>query len=450
MDLMSTKINQRRFKMSNKTKFCWALMILIVVLYPFSIWAAGEKEEAIEEEKPLEKVVVFVRTGAEADANWAVSKAYSEKTGNPVEIMEAGRRGFYATVHTQLIGGTTEFDLAQANNVDVAALADAGAIAPIEPYIYDSKLTDLKEYDLDDFPFVYSYNGKIYTIPFDVSTHFLYYRTDLIPEPPETWDEYIEVARKWTKSLNPNSPTLFGASLTALAGSEQPKVFYSIMWSKGGWILDKDFNIGVDSQGAIEAAEFYTKLRDEKLWPPDTFSWGFSNVLDALKTGVVAMAGPYWNAAYPMIKSSDSPFKDKIAITLVPGDKQPDGTINRTPFQQGKVLLLNANSQHKEAAWKYLQFLTSKEGMRIMAEAGGTPSRISVLSDPTMEPEEYYDMMVASLKIARGDPGPPYYPEQHEAMNQALSAIVTGTGEPKASLEQVGRTLRKLVDEWYK
>ena len=55
--------------------------------------------------EPLDKVVVFVRTGVEADAIRAVAEAYTAKTGNPVEIMEAGRSGFYAAVHTQLLGG---------------------------------------------------------------------------------------------------------------------------------------------------------------------------------------------------------------------------------------------------------------------------------------------------------------------------------------------------------
>ncbi len=179
---------------------------------------------------PAEKVVVFARTGVEADAIRAVAKAYTAKTGNPVELMEAGRTGFYQAMQTQLIGGSDKFDLAQANDVDIAYLAEAGVIDPIDKYVR-AKLITLK-----DYPFVYRYKGKIYALPFDVSTLFLYYRSDLIPNPPQTWDEYLEVARKWTKSLNPQSPTLYGAGLTALAGSEQPKMFYSIMWSKGGWI----------------------------------------------------------------------------------------------------------------------------------------------------------------------------------------------------------------------
>lgn len=391
-----------------------------------------------------EKVVVMVRTGVEADAIRAVAHAYTKATGRPVEMMEIGRSGYYATLHTQLVAGTDAFDLAQANDVDVGVLAEAKAIAPIGSYLDDPRLTDPKTFDTKDVAFSYSYKGQVFAIPFDVSTHFLYYRKDLVKMPPATWDEYFEEARRWTRRLNEKSPTMFGASFTALAGSEQPKVFYSVMWSMGGWILDDQGRVGVDSPGAVAAGEFYAKLRDAKLLPPDIFSWGFSNVHDALETGVVAMAAPYWNAAYPMIKTGKSPLKGEIAITLVPGVRKPDGSIYRTPFQQGKILLLNASSKRKADAWAFYQYLTSKEGMRLMVQAGGTPSRYSLLRDPSLPHREYHELMEASLKIAKGDPAPPFYLKQHEAMNEALSKIVTGKGEVKASLSHAAETIRRL------
>lgn len=391
-------------------------------------------------------VVVFVRSGIEADATRAVAEAYTEKTGKPVEIMEAGRSGFYAALHTQLVGGTDAFDLAQANDVDVAGLAMAGAIAPIEPFLNDPNLTDLASYDLDDFPFVYTFEGEVYAVPFDVSTHFLYYRTDLIDEAPRTWDEYLELARRFTRSHNPDSPTQYGTGLTALAGSELPKVWYSIMWSMGGWILNEDGNVGVDSPGALEAGEFYRTLVSEGLLSPDVYSWGFSDVYEALQAGTIAMAGPYWNAAYPTIVAEGNP--QNIAITLVPGVEQDDGTIYRTPFQQGKVFVLNANSKRKEAAWDFYTYLTSAEGGKVMAAAGGTPARLSLMDDPEIEPREYYALMQESLKIAHGDPAPVFYLEQHEAMNEALSQIITGDGAVANHLGQAANIIRRLVDEY--
>jgi len=408
-----------------------AALLGIVFLVPLPVSAA-------------DKIVVMVRTGVEADAIKAVAHAYTQATGQPVELMEIGRSGYYATLYTQLVAGTDSFDLAQANDVDVGVLAEAKAIAPIGTFLEDPKYTDPKAYDSKDIAFTYAYKGQVYAVPFDVSTHFLYYRKDLVKTPPATWDEYFEEAKRWTRRLNEKSPTMVGASFTALAGSEQPKVFYSVMWSMGGWILDDQGRVGVDSPGAIAAGEYYAKLRDAKVLPPDIFSWGFSNVSDALETGIVAMAAPYWNAAYPMIKSGKSPLKDQIAITLVPGVKKADGSIYRTPFQQGKILLLNNSSKRKDAAWAFYRYLTGKDGMRIMTKAGGTPSRYSLMRDPSLQPREYFDLMEASLKIAKGDPAPPFYLKQHETMNEALSKIVTGKGEVKASLAQAAEAIRRL------
>jgi ABC-type glycerol-3-phosphate transport system substrate-binding protein len=391
-----------------------------------------------------EKVVVMVRTGVEADAIRAVAQAYTKATGRPVEMMEIGRSGYYATLHTQLVAGTDAFDLAQANDVDVGVLAEAKAIAPIGPYLEDPRQTDPQSFNLKDIAFLYAYKGQTYAVPFDVSTHFLYYRKDLVKTPPATWDAYFEEAMRWTRRHAGTSPTMFGASFTALAGSEQPKVFYSVMWSMGGWIIDEQGRVGVDSPGALAAGEFYAKLRDAGVLPPDIFSWGFSHVKDALEVGIVAMGAPYWNAAYPMIKSGKSPFKDQIAIAPVPGVRRPDGLIYRTPFQQGKILVMNAGSKRKADAWAFYLYLTSKEGMRLMTQAGGTPSRYSLLRDPSLPHREYFDLMEASLKIAKGDPAPPFYLKQHEAMNEALSNIVTGKGEVKASLGRAAEIIRRL------
>ena len=41
-----------------------------------------------------------------------------------------------------------------------------------------------------------TYNGKVYTVPLDGDFHMVYYRTDLIQDPPKTWDEFIETSKK--------------------------------------------------------------------------------------------------------------------------------------------------------------------------------------------------------------------------------------------------------------
>jgi len=87
-----------------------------------------------------------------------------------------------------------------------------------------------------------------------------------------------------------------------------------------------------------------------------------------------------------MIKSGKSPLKDQIAITLVPGVKKADGGIYRTPFQQGKILLLNNSSKRKEAAWAWIAFLAEPaQQAAFHGLSGDLPARRSAWDDPALQ-----------------------------------------------------------------
>ncbi|GGI44883.1 sugar ABC transporter substrate-binding protein [Paenibacillus marchantiophytorum] len=388
------------------------------------------------------EITVFTRTGPDtSDYVKEQAKEFTKLTGVKVNFTEQGASNYFTNLTNQLVGGTDAFDLATTNNTYVAPLAEAGAIEPFDEYI---KKFD-PNYDWKDMAFQYKYKDKIVAIPYNLSIHLFYYRSDLIPTPPQTWDDFVAESRKWTKSKNPNSPTPYGASWTALSGSEQPKVFYSMMWSYGGEI-SKDNKAGVGSPGAIKAGELWQSMMKEGVIPKDTPNWGFTNVFDALKTGTIAMAAPMWSAAYTELKKSDSPFKDKIKIAVVPGVKQADGKILRTPLFHSWSLIMNKKAKNKEDAAQFVEFMTSKDGAMREAKLGGLPIRYSVLNDPTLQPREFYDTVMESLKVGRDEPLVPYYLKQHELMNTALSSIMTGTNTPDAALKSAEKDLQTIID----
>ena len=41
-----------------------------------------------------------------------------------------------------------------------------------------------------------SFEGKLYAAPFNTNTQLLWYRKDLVPKPPRTWDEMIDQAER--------------------------------------------------------------------------------------------------------------------------------------------------------------------------------------------------------------------------------------------------------------
>jgi ABC-type glycerol-3-phosphate transport system substrate-binding protein len=401
------------------------------------------EEEVVEEVKP---VVVIIRTGPEADGLREVAKFFTEQTGIEVILSEVGREGYFTIMPTHMAAGTPDIDLAFFPSTMVAEFAEAGHIEPLGQFIDDPELTDPEKFDLGDFLAVYDYKGQIYALPTDVSTGFLYYRSDLIQVPPQTWEEYLELGKQFTRALNPDSPTTYGIGFSGKPPEELPKMWYQLMWSMGGELIDEEGRVGVNNEGAVKAGEFYRRAVEEGVVTPEIHTWSFPEVLDALKTGYIAMAH-HWNAAYALIVTSDSPYRDKIKVTMVPGVRQEDGTILRTPFQHGWTLVMNSASENKVNAWKFLAYATGTEGGKVYAKsAGGTPARESLLSDPELqEVRPEYQLMLESLAVARAEPAVVFYARMHEAMNVALTKILALEADPETALDEAAAKIEELI-----
>jgi len=401
---------------------------------------APEQKPAVDLAKPVTgKLVIYIKTGPEANGIREVAAAYTAKTGINVEIMEQGAANYFPTLITQLASRTDAFDLVGTNTAFAGPMAGAGSLVALDDRMKASTIGNF-----DDIQLKYPYQGKTYVLPFDVSTHLLFYRSDLIPTPPQTWDEYLEVAKKFTKSINPNSPTQYGTAWTARSGPEQPKVFYNFLWSGGGFIVNDKGEVGINSEAGLKGAQWWADIAKAKAIAPDMPNWTYGNVLDAMKTGVVAMAGPFWSPAYKDMLNSDSPFKDKWKVTLVPGVKQGDKIV-RAPFQHSWALGINTSSKNVEAAWKFLEYATGPDGIKVYSAKWGTSVRKAVLNNPESKPREYYDLILQTLNLSQAEPLVPYYLEMHDAMNEALSGILTGTKQPKAALDEAAAKIKGLI-----
>ena len=89
--------------------------------------------------------------------------------------------------------------------------ANAGWIAP-----WTGK--EKEEASKDVFPSVLktaSFEGELYASPFNTNTQLLWYRKDLVPKPPETWDQMTRSRRKTAGSREDPGP---GRTLRGLHG----------------------------------------------------------------------------------------------------------------------------------------------------------------------------------------------------------------------------------------
>jgi ABC-type glycerol-3-phosphate transport system substrate-binding protein len=416
-------------------------VLAIVTVAMLLVGMAGVSVAALAQEQT--ELTIFARTGPDS-SDWLrkVAEKFTAETGITVNFIEQGQNGYFTNLTNQLVAGTDSFDLAVTNSTYVGPWAYAGYIEPLDQYMANFNA----DFNFDDLAFSYAIDGKTFAIPYSISAHFLYYRSDLISEEevPKTWDEYLALAKKFTKSYNPDSPTPYGMAWTAKAGPEQPKTFYNYLWSLGGEI-QVDGQAAVASEAGLKAGAYWEQIVTEKLAPPEIANYSYSEVLEALQTGIVAMAGPYWSAGYGDITNKESPYKDKIKVALLPGAVQADGSVKNVCFTHSYTMVLNANGKNKEAAMKYYEYLTNQENQLAYAKINGVAARLSALSDPSLN-REFFDVALKSLEVARYEPLVPYYLEQHDIMNIALSGIMTGTVGYEEALTSAQEQLQELYD----
>jgi ABC-type glycerol-3-phosphate transport system substrate-binding protein len=163
------------------------------------------------------EIKLLVRTGVESEALRQLVPSFEKETGIHVQLIELARESYFSSVSTQLFAGSNAFDLTIIPSTYIAQFSLAKVIRQLDSFIANPKLTNLQDLDLEDFIHKSSFDNKLFALPMDVSTHLLYYRSDLISAPPQTWDEVIKLARQFTKVNHPDSPTKWGLGITGLA-----------------------------------------------------------------------------------------------------------------------------------------------------------------------------------------------------------------------------------------
>lgn len=359
-------------------KKMFPLMLLVAVLLGACSPAASEQPAA--EAKP---VVVSVWV-TDAPAVRKAAETYEKETGKKVIVEEIAREVLQEKEKTELTAKTGAYDILWVPSEWVAELAEGQLIEPLDAYMNNSNLNqpDQADWASPGAVAAYNYKGAQYGFPVSLDTIFLYYRTDLIEKAPQTWDEYLQVAKAQTNDQRYGA-TIFGKLPESIAWD-----FIIYFWSFGGQILDENFHPTVNSKEGVEALTYFVDLLNkDKVVPPGSATYEYPEVLAAFQQDKAAMV-LQWNAAYGDFANPEaSPaVYDKFAATVVPGKKMDDGTINRKVIGHVWGFVMNASSQNKEEAYEFLTYLTGKDGLKFFPTDGASINVNSkaVLSDPEM------------------------------------------------------------------
>ena len=278
---------------------------------------------------------------------------------------------------TTQIAGNNAPDAAYVDNGTVGAFAPRQALVDLDPYIAKSIAVEPDDY-VAAFRKSVTNKGKMYGLPFDGESTGLFYRTDLFKQagidgPPETWDEFMDAAKKLTNKEKKQYGFIAFAP-------EAAYYWYPWLWQTGERAMSADGKVTFNSARGKKAGEFYVDLA-RNYSPPDQLNANSYDGRVAFANGKVGMyvAGAWF--AGTMINEFPK-TKGKWASAPLPKDAQCATTI------AGDALVIFNQSKNKDAAWKWIEFLSAPQNMALWnigtRKSPGSllPTRKSLLNDP--------------------------------------------------------------------
>jgi ABC-type glycerol-3-phosphate transport system substrate-binding protein len=434
-----------------KFKFFALLAVLSMVL---AACATPTTQAPVTIEAPTveaKPIVVAVWSGPEHDNLVKVAAEYTKQTGKQVIVEEVAREAYFDKLNTIVTTCGTAYDAFYAMSDYIPAYVAANGLKDLNTFFEDPAVvsSDFKLSDYGKANEFFTFNGKLYVLPSEGDTAWLWYRTDLFKAanltPPETWDEYLAAAQALTDPAKGVYGTVIGVK-----PDEAWWDFMYYLFGMGGELLNADNTVAINNPAGVKAITFYANLLKDGLVPPDVTTYGYTEILEALSTGKAAM-GIEWMAAAQDLLSCDKSLCDAngnplLAYTLTPGIRQADGTILRHTGGSQWGWAIPACAVQQQGAYKFIEWLTSPVGAKLWALNGGIPGNIRALSDPEVVAQIPQFKLLAEVMPYRSIfPTLTVSPEMLPVANEGIVAAVAGTKDPQTAADEMAAKLVEIL-----
>ena len=176
------------------------------------------------------------------------------------------------------------------------------------------------------------------------------YRTDVFAElglePPNTWQEYLEVG-----SVLKNNNMPVGQTLGHTFG-DAPTFAYPLLWSFGGQEVDESGKVVIDSEGTHAALAFMKEFW-EAACDPGGFAWDDSSNNRAFLGQTI---GASLNGASIYFVPKNDPAQYPGLAENIDHFLNPEGPSGRYHMVQPRTLSIMEYSPNKEAAAEYIRW----------------------------------------------------------------------------------------------
>ncbi len=347
-----------------------------------------------------------------------------------------------------LNAGGTPPDVAQIHGSWTSALQNAGTLAELDTLLPKDVLDDFYPQVKESL----TYNGKLYAAPWSPSPVVLYYNKELLKkagytEPPKTMEELFTMAEAIARlGSDASGNTIYGFGIQSKKLFGAGFYFLPFIWNNGGDLTDSAGNVIIGSKATEQALTDVQKLFATKTSPAGL---EIKDLRNLFAQGVLGfhLDGDFGYATFLSLSPKKEAFAEDIGIAVMPG--KPGNT---NGFFIEHNLGIFEKSPNKEAAAKFVAYLSSPEAMDIYNAYGGnkTPARHSVEKLPFYSKPEnaHMQIFIKALNNSRALPQKnPGFVAGMEELAEAIQRVGINNEQPSVVVPEMAKKITDIYTD---
>ncbi|HAF70875.1 MAG: Carbohydrate ABC transporter substrate-binding protein, CUT1 family [Acetothermia bacterium 64_32] len=346
-------------------------------------------------------------------------------------------QGGYSSLSQKLIGAVAAGDpptIAQQYENWTTQWLDA--LVPLEDYLSPEVLADIHPRFLE----MNKFEGKLLTVPFNKSIIVLYYRADLVPEPPTTWEGFLELACALTVDEDGDGvPERYGTGLRP----PNPEIFLTFLAQNEGSILSEDWTeVTINDERGLETMEFMASLAECALVQGGYLS-------DPFGQGLIAMFVDT-SAGYPYNLAAAQQGGFEMRVAKVPCRRSCASMVQGTNLG---VFSMNQTPEQIAAAVKLIEYLLRPENTVFWAKnTGYLPVTVSGFDSQEWQSfiREHPEQAVMTEQFLEGGFGQLHHPVYWDIRSVLITyyeQVLLGESDPKTALDNLAAEIEVLISE---
>jgi len=333
-------------------------------------------------------------------------------------------------------------DVASIDSFWVPLFSAGKQIQPLDPYWPKEDRDDFLPFTIDTLK---DGAGHVYGMWHGTDCRVLYYRKDLVPRPPQTWDELIEIASRISREKK-ISGYLFNAGRWEGAVFDHLPMF----WGQGGELVDEKgapvFGLPPNREKMIRVLQFMRDTITKGASPSSVLANNdYQQLSSAAISGDTAM---FLGGSWQLRDLEPSLSKEQFALWDVAPIPQREAGVVSTGAGGWIWVSFAKDPARQKAAAELIQFIESSKNVGVISQlAHQLPARKSVYQQfPFFREDPFHARFGEWLAGARARPAVLIYPTISEQLQLAIGYAVSGDKTPEQAVDGAWAQVLKVAE----